>query len=268
MSRAVDQPQNAATPSRTGLLAMRVTGRTLRGRIGAIAAAGMAPLLNWCGVAGWQASIFVRDLLQRHQWLRMGDARPERVFVARNTLMAVHAPQQYWHLAYAPRVVLQLAASDRAVPTTTQPVASAPMRERIAPHEGPRFISMLIERVLNRNERIDALKIIGHAAPATLRHERSAPAAAESRIAAKPDREGRVQRVFRTANAAAAAKAMAGNVAVPSQSASPPTWQTAHAHESEPARNAPQINLEHLADRVVHAIDRRLIAHRERNGRA
>ncbi|MCI4567338.1 hypothetical protein [Lysobacter sp. CFH 32150] len=219
------------------------------------------------GTAGWRASAFVRDLLQRHHWMRLGATWPEQVFAAPNTLMTVNAPHQHWHLAYAPRVMLQLASSTRAMPMVPQTTAPDSVRQHTVLHDGPRFVSTLVERVLQHSQRIDTLQTIEHAAPATLRHEASASAVTESRIAPAPDREGRVQRVFRT-NAGSVSKATAERSAASPQSTAPTARQALQATERAPSRDAPPINIEHLADRVVHAIDRRLVAQRERFGRA
>ncbi|MCY7353874.1 MAG: hypothetical protein LH470_02080 [Lysobacter sp.] len=270
MSHAVPKPQTIAPlASSGGRLALAIV-HVLHGRMNTIVGARMAARPRRHGTAGWRASIFVRDLLQRHQWMRMGASRPERVFAMPNMLTALHALHQHWHLAYAPRVTLRLAAGDHAIATAAPPITSAPTRERDVPADGPRFMSTLIERVLNRSERTDTLRTIEHAIPMTLRHEPNAPAAVESRFATTPVPEGRVQRVFRKPDSSTAAKARVGSMADPPQSAAPPTRasQDAHANQSVSSSNAPQINIEHLADRVVHAIDRRLVAQRERYGRA
>lgn len=265
MSQAVRKPHTTTPLLSSGLPAI---GHVLRGRMRTIAAAGDdSHCRGMAGRTGWRASAFVRDLLQRHQWIRLGAAWPEQVLVAPSTMMAVHAPQQHWHLAYAPRVMLQLASSTRAIPTVPQTTEPDPMREHIVLQDGPGFVSTLVERVLERSQRVDMLSTIEHAAPATLRHEASASAVTESRIAPAPDREGRVQRVFRT-NAGSGSKVMAERSVPPLQSAAPTARQALQATERAPSRDAPPINIEHLADRVVHAIDRRLVAQRERFGRA
>lgn len=264
MSQAVRKPQTATTLSPSGLPAI---WHVLRGRLRTIATAGKdSHCRGMAGRTGWRASTFVRDLLQRHQWMRLGTVWPEQVFAAPNTMMAVHAPQQHWHLAYAPRVMLQLASSTRAIPTVPKTTAPDPIREHIVLQDAPRFVSTLVERVLERSQRVDTLKTIEHAAPATLRYEPSASATTESRVAPVPDREGRVQRVFRT-NAGSVSKVMERSAFSP-QSTAPTARQALQATEHAPSRDAPPINIEHLADRVVHAIDRRLVAQRERYGRA
>lgn len=265
MTQAARKPQ----PADPGV-AMPAIGYALRGRMGGIVAASADRRRHrraaWLS-AGWRASAFVLDLRQRYLRMRMGDPWPEQVLAAAGTPAAVSAPQQHWHLAYAPRVTLQLAASDRSIPTVALPQRPAPTQERVVQQEGPRFTSTLIERVLNHSERIDALKIIERAEPAIVRYEAGASAAAERQTTAMPAAEGRVQRVLRTDKAAAAAKtAQAGSPPSPQTSASP--RQEAPAYErAAPPQKTPQINIEHLADRVVNAIDRRLLAQRERYGR-
>lgn len=270
MSHAVPEPQTIAPLASSGGRLALAIGHVPHGRMNSIVGARIAARPRRHGTAGWRASSFVRDLLQRHQWMRTGASRPERIFAMPSMLTAAHALQQHWHLAYSPRVTLRLAADDHAIATADPPITSMPMRERAMPQGGPRFISTLVERVLNRSERTDTLRTIEHAIPMTLRHEPNAPAVVESRIVTTPVPEGRVQRVFRTPNSSTAAKARAESSGAPPQAVAPPARapQGARANASVPSSNAPRINIEHLADRVVHAIDRRLVAQRERYGRA
>lgn len=262
--------QAARKPQPDVSRAMPAIGHAPRGRMGGIVAASADMRRHrraaWLS-AGWRASAFVLDLRQRYLRLRMGDPWPEQVLAAAGTPAAVSASQQHWHLAYAPRVTLQLAASDRSLPTVASPQGQAPTRERVVQQEGPRFVSTLIERVLNHSERIDALKIIERAEPAIVRHEAGESAALERQTTTMPVAEGRVRRVLRTDKAASIAKTVpAGSPPSPQTAASARQEAPAYEHATSPQK-APQINIEHLADRVVHAIDRRLLAQRERYGR-
>lgn len=264
MTRAARKPQPDASR------AMPVIGHAPRGRMGGIVAANADMRRHrraaWLS-AGWRASAFVLDLRQRYLRLRMGDPWPEQVLAAAGTPAAVSAPQQHWHLAYAPRVTLQLAASDRSVPTVASSQGPAPTQERVVQQDGPRFISTLIERLLNHSERIDALKIIERAEPAVVRHEAGESVAPERQTTTTPVAEGRLQRVLRTDKAATIAKtATAGSPPAAQVAGSARQEAPAYEHAASPQK-APQINIEHLADRVVHAIDRRLLAQRERYGR-
>lgn len=264
MTQAARKPQTDASR------AVPAIGYAPCGRIGGLAGARTDTRQHRRGAwvsAGWRASAFVLGLRERYLRMRMGDPWPDQIFAAAGTPEAVNAPQQHWHLAYAPRVTLQLAASDRAVPTTVHPQASVAVHERIVQQDGPHFVSTLVERVLNHSERIDALKIIERAAPATVRHEFGESSAVEPRTTVTPTAEGRVQRVLRADKAAAVTKAIAAASSSPPQAAVSPRHEAPASEPAAPSRSAPQINIEHLADRVVHAIDRRLLAQRERSGR-
>ena len=263
--------QAARKPQLDASRAMPAIGHAPRGRMGGIVAASADMRRHrraeWLS-AGWRASAFVLDLRQRYLRMRMGDPWPEQILAAAGTPVAVSAPQQHWHLAYAPRVTLQLATSDRSAPMVAPSQGPAPMQERVVQQEGPRFVSTLIERVLNHSERVDALKIIGRAEPAVMRHETGESSAPERQTTTTPVAEGRVQRVLRTDKAASIAKAVpAGSLPSPQTAASTRRDAPTYEHAASPQK-APQINIEHLADRVVHAIDRRLLAQRERYGRA
>jgi hypothetical protein len=262
--------QAARKPEPDASLAMPAIGHALRGRMGGIAAARTNMRQHRAALvsAGWRASAFVVSLRQRYLRLRMGDPRPEQVLAAAGPPAAVSAPQQHWHLAYAPRVTLQLAASDRAVPAAAQPQVRAPVYEYAATQDGPRFVSTLIERVLNHSERTDALKIVERAAPVIVRHESGETAAVGPHSTIAPVAGSRVQRVLRVDKAAAIAKTMPSAGSSPAQAAVRSRQEAPASEPAAPARNAPQINIERLADRVVHAIDRRMLAQRERYGRA
>lgn len=264
MTQAARKPDGHATR-------MPAIGHLPRGRLGRIVLACRDARARqgraWTS-AGLRASAFVGDLLQRHQQTRWMGPWPEQALAAR-TPGAMTVMQRHLHWAYAPRLFLQLAGSERAAATATPPqLASTHGHEHVMETEAPRFISRLLEQMLTRCERIDTLKVVERVAPA---HERSA---SDARIATRPatpptpvfDTQGRVPRVLRSDTSTSTARTRAEEHPSPHPPSAPSPDSTPHVAAMSP-RGLPPINIEHLADRVVHAIDRRLTAQRERHGR-
>jgi hypothetical protein len=143
------------------------------------------------------------------------------------------------------------------------PTAFAPPRAVDAPRMAPTFVSTLLQSFAVRGERVDSIRFLQQTiqAAATTRIERTATTV---HIATPAAQDARAERVHRAAAAAPGRSAAtsprrhdAAPAAAPARSAEP---------AAQLARTA-DLNIDRLADRVVHAIDRRLVAQRERHGR-
>lgn len=259
--------QAACRPDVQATRVMRAIGHVPRGRIAAACANARAPRSGMWTSTGLGVSAFVSRLLQRHQRARMGGPWPEQALAVR-AIGAMTSTERHLHLAYAPRLFLQLAASDRAVVSAMPRPSSAPWHERVIQTKGPSFTSRLLERVLARSERIDTLKVIERAAPVDVQpvSDRRSAALSATLTATASAAQGHVQRVLRTDKPTSIAKPRT-KIDSPQRQASEPQPDATPQVSAMPVRGLAPINIEHLADRVVHALDRRLTAQRERHGR-
>lgn len=250
---------------------MPATGHLPRGRLGRIVlACGDACVRQgtaWAS-AGPRALAFVSGLLRLRQHTRRMGPWPEQALVAR-TPGAVTLIQRHWHWAHAPRLILQLAGSEHTVttPAATPRPASMNRHERRVEMEAPRFASTLLERMLTRCERINTLEVVERMGPAPERVVSDAGGAIQPAALPAPvsGARGRVPRVLRSESSTPPARTRVKEH--PSSHPSSPSPPDSTPHVTMSPRGLPPINIEHLAERVVHAIDRRLTAQRERHGR-
>ena len=212
------------------------------------------------------ASMFALALYARHA--QATGLAPSLDLVHRH-LPALHwsrAIHQHWQLGFAPQLRLQFAgdtwlASPPQSTDLSTPGTASPSPTIIVP------TGTTLERLLLRNQRIDSLRtqerIIHAATPHAPAETPPLPAPAQTRA------ELRVERVYRDREVVA--RQVAPDAAVAVLDARAIDFTTVGRRDSAvPAATtrAPDVDIQRLADRVVNAIDRRLVAHRERLGRS
>ncbi len=81
----------------------------------------------------------------------------QRVLAIPRDGTSIYAPQQHWHLAFAPRIALQLQATRERAASQASAPAAVPAHDAAAPPRPSTRIAT-VERILARGMRVDALR--------------------------------------------------------------------------------------------------------------
>lgn len=191
--------------------------------------------------------------------------RLERVLAIPRDDSTAQFLQQISQFVLAPRVTLSLAAPARQL---IERYTQHERRAVIEKHEQTLRVDRLIERLMTRVERIDAVRGEMIDAPARRDPGGPAPAKVPATFAQPPRATGPrvVQRVLRQTESRTAARS---EPTAPPRPSAPEAlvWPAPPAPPPSREARVPAVDVEQLADRVVRVIDRRLTATRERLGR-
>ncbi|MBL8298425.1 MAG: hypothetical protein JNN30_08770 [Rhodanobacteraceae bacterium] len=217
-----------------------------------------------------RSAAFAAAIVARHG-AGGGLAAPlQRVLAIPRDGTSIYAPQQHWHLAFAPRIALQLQATRERAASQASAPAAVPAHDAAAPPRPSTRIAT-VERILARGMRVDALRGVALPAPQLNAHVITATAlpvvSATSAAPVPPLVAAAVPRVLRrnpeAAMSAASRAVPAGAMSPAAIGSTPATGASSNASVAAPFA----LDVEHLAERVVRVIDRRLVAARERLGR-
>lgn len=218
-----------------------------------------------------RAAGFVAALAERFAWRSSRDRFAEMIF---RRLPAPPVSQwTHWHgaLHLSPQILLHLNASPRLLPTGSdreRRVEVHTERLRLTLRE-KQSLQTIVERRLAReiHREPEPATIVHAAAPSRTLATRASRPAADFSENAPPARE--VPRIFRR-NTAPAPEPSSTVTEPPSRrpapEGSPPSWAEARAPSPHRPPSLSPAEIHRLTDQVVAAIDRRVIAHRERRG--
>lgn len=191
----------------------------------------------------------------------------DRVLARPGSTHWMHTVQSRAQLVIAPNLHLHLASNGSHIPLAGSSGDAMPAGGLGI--QTPGFFSSTIERIHTRSQRIDSLQFHTRTlqtviAAATARWQVSA-----GQIAAPMQAPARVERIRRKPEARSS-DAPRTAPPPPDRFDDPQIRMSTRSYDAAPVAasvRAPELNIDRLADRVVNAIDRRLLAHRERHGR-
>ncbi len=200
-------------------------------------------------------STFALAIMRRYASRQV--VQPVIQMILRRNLPAVTLRSSYGHVHVTPRFALTVVTEQ-----ATGPVEAAPSGRLTSRPRAHRLIDTFVQRLIGRKARTDSLPVVGPSVGG-----RVVASVSTSMIPALARQVPRI--VYRGPSREVSDYAgEAPRVATPSADAERAPWPPRpHPAESPRPSAVPDVDIGHLTDRVVQAIDRRIIAYRERLGR-